>query len=273
MSYIRFWSHEEILQEVVGALKQFIEIKTERLHSFHVETDEDKNTYSNEKRDLTNLSRLAHDFYDHVQRGENKASDNEELVAIDELIKEIGRENGYSYAGLKRAEAIRAHFEQLKQQKHEALKVYAALADEIRVKMLALEFMLNAATNSATHREKDSKIRIVIESLVSVIEDLVKVDVDDTHSFYRDLNTSGSWRYARAMSDLHHKGSAIKGMEKQIEKLSQQVAIQKQERNELREIFARDQEELSAEDSRRVREILGAPPEREPDEDYSDTSF
>lgn len=225
--YRKFHIDEKLIQEVVARLEELQSIKIERLN---VLKGEDRQAEGETKRVLDGTLER---FRWAVNSGENEQDENEQITAIDKLIEEeIRRGAGYTFSTDDRVKALRAYFDTLVDKKDEAYKLFAKLVDNTRIQLLAIQFMVEGVLNSATHREKDTKLGMVQDTLDAIIQGFTKIDKDRPWSYSWYTRDLGSWDYARALRDLHHRTSDIKRLEEENEKLRAQLNGGEQEKVE-----------------------------------------
>jgi hypothetical protein len=210
MSYRKFYIEDEIVRNVITYLHELQSLKRERL-----ENNWDDDVTNVERDHLKSISYVFSKLKWAIEYSETEQDENEELAAVDKLMKEISKEAGYSYATKNRTRAMRNYFESIQQDKHEAYKVFAALVDDMRIKLLAVQFLINGVLVSATHRVKDTKLGMVQETLDALIEDLGKTNKDRPQDYFWRHESLGSWDYAKALTKLHHKSSNIDRLEKE----------------------------------------------------------
>jgi hypothetical protein len=225
MTYRKFFTKEAELQEVLARLEELYSIKLERFKTLPTNSTEEGETPAwTERKALDRLSRLIENFRSSINYGESELEENEQLSAIDALMKEISREAGYGYGNKDRVQQLRAYFETLKNNKHKAYSIFAQLVDDQRIKLLAVQFLLESVPHSATHRVKDFKIGMVQETLRAIVEDLSLVDKDHPDHYDWRRGDLGSWDYTKALKDLHHKKSNIERLEKELEEARAKLA-------------------------------------------------
>jgi hypothetical protein len=243
MTYRRILIEEDVVAGIEGALKELTSIYTER-HGDVSQTDLEP--YRSTRDFLSNrireLNTLMDRFFTNRFMGETKETENEQLASLDKLLKEMGKEHGAHYSTTDRINAIKHYFEDLRQEKQNAYGLFATLTDDIRVKLLAMQFMVSSVLSSATHREKDTKLGMLEESIEAVTQELQKIDKDrpETYQWYK--SRTGSWDYAKALRDLHHQKSRTTELEETLERatsesilLVAEVEALKREVEELRE--------------------------------------
>lgn len=227
--YRRFYHHEERLQEIISRLEELYTIKLERHKGLPTDSaiEEGATPAWTERKAIDRLAYLIDDFRSSINYGESELDQNEALAAIDKLIEtDMVKEAGHSYAGKDRVKIIRNYFSDIVRQKQDAYRVFARLVDEQRVRMLAIKMLATSVGYSATHREKDTKLRMMIQNIDALIHDLTGIDKDhpEYYEYGRRHSDIGSWDYAKAITQLHHENSRVRRMEKEVEELRAKLA-------------------------------------------------
>lgn len=227
MTYRKFFTKEQELQEILARLEELYSIKLERFKELPTNSTEEGETPAwTERRAIDRLSKLVENFRFSINSGESEMEENEQLAAIDKLMQEISREAGHGYGSKDRVAQLKSYFERLVSQKRDAYRVFAKLVDDQRVRMLAIKMLAASVEHSATHREKNTKLGMMVQNIDALIHDLTGIDKDHPHYYeygfrHHDI---GSWDYAKAITELHHENSRVKRMEAEIEELKKKLA-------------------------------------------------
>lgn len=230
--YRRYHTKDEVVQEILGALNELCSIKIERAKELsaaaeEVDFSQERDPARFEQKSIRRLAWLIEEFQGAINYGESELEENEQLRAIDQLIStDMVKEAGHMSSGKDRVKIIRGYFADVVRQKQDAYRVFAKLVDEQRVRMLAIKMLAASVEHSATHREKDTKLRMMVQNIDALIHDLTGIDKDHPHYYeygwkYSDV---GSWDYAKAITQLHHENSRVSRMEKEIEELRKKLA-------------------------------------------------
>lgn len=222
--YKRFYVDTDILDAVKMALDELYAIKLARAENV-VLVEHDRDEKYALDRDRARLAHARERFVEALERGETEQDENEQLAAVDELIYEIARECSYKYGGATRVQAIRSYFESLRKDKQNAYGTFASLVDDQRVKLLAVKFLIKCVLNAATHREKNDKLYMALDSVDAIVEELAKIDVDRPESYHWHAceYETGSWDYRRALRDLHYRNSEVNRLREELAEVQEKL--------------------------------------------------
>jgi len=222
MSYKKWWIDEDLLRGIHSFLASQRNTVSENLMRLSVDDSGGTDELQGLKQFLASKLEELEDLTDRFNwaiDNEPRATESEEMASIDALIERVTKETGWGYAGNDRSGTLKRYYESLQQDRSDAYGLFATLADDIRVKLLAMQFMIQSVLSSATHREKDTKLDMLSESVAAIVMELQKIDKDRPQTYQWYKQASGSWDYARALRDLHHQKSRIQSLEERASNL------------------------------------------------------
>lgn len=220
--YRKFYIDEEIIQAVVAALIELQSLKIERLRQL-TPADGGNEIQHVEAGSIQDLLQTIDQFKRAIRNGETEQDENEQLAAIDKFLKTASEEAGYGYGTANRLAELKHYLNSIVDDKHRAYRTFARLADDMRVKLLAVQFLIAGVSHAATHREKNTKLDMLADTIDSLIEGLTQIDKDNPHYYDWHGGNIGSWDYVKALTDLHHRNSAIKRLQEENEELRQRL--------------------------------------------------
>lgn len=227
MPYKHLFVQAEAIQAAIAAMTELAMVRRAMLQSDPLpEAGEGETAYSADERpalrQIRQLEYYAEQVSDAVRYADQEPTKDEELAAIDELLKKASKEAGHHYADRQRARQLESYFDSLCTQKGKAYATLAAFADDQRVKLLALQFMIDAALACPTHRMKDSRLHMAQDAINAIVQGLSGIDKGNIWDFAHVLGTTGSWDYRKLAAEVYQKNQQIEAMQKRLEELEPQ---------------------------------------------------
>lgn len=244
--YRRFSIDDDVLMKVLAALQELHSLKVERATSIQPDSIMSKmlaEMAKIERKEIASLSHTMATFRDQVEWGYKEPTPNEELDAVDAvIIKLIGSERFYPE---RRAALIDNIVKDAENKRQRAWAMFAKLADDIRIKMLAIKYLLDRAPHAGNHHEKNRRITEVGELIVTVIEEMAKVKEPTDYDSHRTHFTSGSWNYIQAMTEIHHKTQDMENTEEQLQAAVTKIKEMQAELDRMYAIVGRQDENVN----------------------------
>lgn len=144
----------------------------------------------------------------------------EEREAIKAVVDKALGEGRYHLNG-NLAERVQGIIQDEQSKRSEAFGLVATLADEMRTKFEAMQWVLKSAVSGGTHREKNRWIELAQTACTEIQAELQRID-PDTLSRYTTWDwKTGSWNIRKLQSDVYHKESQIRRLQERIAELEQ----------------------------------------------------
>lgn len=214
MAYKNLFIQVETVQAAIAAMTELATLR--RAQIIHSTGPNSVSEDAPALRQVRLLEWHAEQLSESARYTDSKPTEGEELTAIDNLLVKISKEAGYGYGTRERAKQLESYFESLRDQKSKAHATLAAFADDQRVKLMALQFMVEAALHGATHRMKDSRLYMVLDSINAIAQGLSGIDKDDVWEFGRHIGSTGSWDYRKLAAEVYRKNQRIQELEEKI---------------------------------------------------------
>lgn len=198
------------LQKVVNQLFELATIKRNLV--------KDKEKDFNLIEDARNIEQLATDIRDKKNWRDKLPDENEQLKMIQEFMNDIiAKETNWHWGGDSLKDKIEHYFNDIKGQKADAIKKLVSFVEDQKNKILALKYIVLKALQSATHRSKDARLRIVLETMTDLINELYAIDSERLYYDYCDRDRV-SWDYRNVLADNFKKGQIIEGLQEELKK-------------------------------------------------------
>lgn len=242
--YRRMFFEETLLFQVVSALEELHSLKVERATNIQPE-----NTMSEmlkemalvEKKQIVSVSDTLTRFKHEVEYAQREPTPNEELEAVDKVMLTYYGPNLHILPG-ERPRLLENMLRDGENKTNRAWATFSKLADDIRVKLLAIKYLLDRAPHAGNHGEKNRRIAEVGELMVTVIQEMAKVKGAEEYDSYRTRYTSGSWDYVQALTDLHHKTQNAEKLEAQLIEITADNQKMRAELDRLYELVSQQDE-------------------------------
>jgi hypothetical protein len=222
--YAKFWCDKEKVDGIISVAKAYLAVLTERTETLRKTnnlTDEESDLFRHQAKQADEVYRTIEGFEWSVKSGDTDQTENEQLAAINAWIKEelVKHSRGMHVGDL--VKSLKAYFKDVIDEKENAYKVFATLADDMRVKLLAVQFLLEQAEHGATHREKNYRINQINQTITTLIENLGRVDKNNPRDYYYHISRSnvGSWDYVQTLTEMHHRKTELENLKKEVEQL------------------------------------------------------
>lgn len=254
--WLRWYCDKDVVTDVLAALQEFKSMKASRLHQMLAnleDNEEAKIILNSEAKDDSRITRIYEQFAEVIRyHGETEATENEKLAAIRKFMNEVlAKHTGGRIIGQDIVKEVKGYFKGVIDEKEAAYATFATLADDMRVKLLAVQFLLEDARTAATHRAKNEAMDSVLRVLTTIIENLGRVDKNHPESYRYNLHRTGSWDYAQTLAEMHHQKSELEmlrqenetlkagfqAMEKEVDRLTTIVGEQDQKENDIDSII------------------------------------
>jgi len=138
----------------------------------------------------------------------------EQLQALEKLAQELSHTAGYGFGSQSISEKLRSYAHTIADQRQRAYSTLAAFVEEQKNRLLAIKFIINSAMNSATHREKNTRLQIAVESLDAISLELFGLNMDSYFLF--EMN-DGGWDIRKLSSEIHILKSQLADANKKLE--------------------------------------------------------
>lgn len=236
----KWFSKKELVEEVIATLREYHALLIERAEVLrHTKglSDEEHALFNAQAKTADRVYRLLDEFTHSIINGDTQATENEQLAQIQKWInEELVREAGYHHDGKDFVKSLKAYFQRFLDQKSKAYEVFATLADDMRVKLLAVQFLLEQATHASTHRAKDARIQTIRETITTIVENLGRIDKDQPEQYFWHVRSNtGSWDYVEALRQMHYQRIELESLRQENEELKAKLAPQ-QELKKLTEV-------------------------------------
>jgi hypothetical protein len=162
----------------------------------------------------------AHRLFDAARSLEQDLSGSRETPTLDEeretiltMIRETAKEEGgYTRYGTL-AEQLADLIQGLRQGKDRAIGMVATIVDEQRVKLQAMLWILKSALDSPTHKSKDARLHLALESIEQITNEMQGLDPDSISAYQTWGWEKGSWNTRRLTADVMRKQNIIGELE------------------------------------------------------------
>lgn len=228
MTWIKWYADKEKVEAAIGVMQEYLAIlieRTEVLRHTKGLTDDEHNLFQVEAKNSDRVYRILEGFKSSVNSGDTEATENEQLVQLQRWISEdLVKEAGYHHHEKDFTKSLKAYFQRFLDQKSKAYEVFATLADDMRVKLLAIQFLLEQATHASTHRAKDARIQTIHETITTIVENLGRIDKNQPEQYFWHVRSNtGSWDYIEALRQMHYQRIELEGLRQENEELKAQV--------------------------------------------------
>jgi hypothetical protein len=146
----------------------------------------------------------------------NQPTLDEEKEACLAVLKKMWDDIGHSVHGTL-AEQFESAAESLRRQRQEAFGVAATLVDDQRVRLEALRWLLKSALDSPTHASKNARLRLGLEAVAEIINELQKIDPDKIHHYTGWNWHTESWNSRKLTAEIYRKDAQIQLLQGQLE--------------------------------------------------------
>lgn len=165
----------------------------------------------------------AHLLFDAARSLEQDLSGSRETPTLDEereailnIIRETAKEeSGYTRYGTL-AEQLADLIQGLRQGKDRAIGMVATIVDEQRVKLQAMIWILKSALDSPTHKSKDARLNLALESIQQITNEMQGLDPDSLRAYQTWGWEKGSWNTRRLTADVARKGEIIRSLQAKL---------------------------------------------------------
>lgn len=146
----------------------------------------------------------------------NQPSVDEEKAELHQIIDELFKDAGYRMYGTL-AEQIRSGVESVRRQRQEAFGAAATLVDDQRVRLEAMRWVLKSALDSPTHASKNARLRLALEAVEEISNQLQKIDPDEMdHYTHHDWKVE-SWNTRKLTSQVYRQEQQIRELQAQLD--------------------------------------------------------
>lgn len=221
----RFWMDKEKLDKVVMVFQEHISLLVDRANILKTGTEEQVEIWRGEMKRIREIQDLREALAYAVNGGDTQATENEQLEAIRKWMNEVLiKEARHGFYDKDLVKVLQGYFKDVLYQKEKAYGIFASLADDMRVKLLAVQFLLEQARYAGTHREKNGRIQTTLETINVIVENLGRIDKGDPQSYEYVTHTNvGDWSYIRTLRDMHYQKQRLQTLEEENTILKQKI--------------------------------------------------
>jgi hypothetical protein len=224
------YAKEPELRLAVAALRELANAKVEIANKLEVppakKAGKEKAVTKSDIEDIRlKALHAAHQYLDaanslqrEVDGACEKATPDEEKAELKKIIDGLWEGVGYSYGG-SLAEQVQKGVETVKRREKEAYGVIATMIDDQRVRLQALQWILEQALGCSTHKSKDSRLYLGLDSVKAIIDELQKIDKDNPRSYSAWEWHKGSLNTRKLNAEVYRKDRQISEMREEIDKL------------------------------------------------------
>jgi hypothetical protein len=154
----------------------------------------------------------------------NQPTPDEEKEELRKLLDELHEGIGRKIYGRGLVDSIRDCVEEMKSERKEAFGLVATLVDDQRVRLEAFRWILNSALSSPTHASKNARLRLALESLQEIVNEIQKIDPDNIDGYGTYDWHLGSWNTRKLNADIYYKDMQIRRLQEELEALRKEKA-------------------------------------------------
>ena len=186
--YKKFYFHEGKLTTLIDRLTELATLKRSV-----IQMDDDGNTTNDDDYNALQF----------VRQLESDISDLQQSIA---------------WGGKTRADQIERYFDDILAERNRTVARFATLIDDLKCKIQALSFLLDAVVHSPTHRAKQERAGIMDQALQVIAVELSSIDMDKERYWSDDHfdRHGGSWTYQRLLTDNHHLKSQVEILQEKL---------------------------------------------------------
>jgi hypothetical protein len=215
------YGHETDLRTAIHALR---ELANDKLRYASTVTKELKSPDGEGLHDMAlrtanHLFSTANSLEQAVHHNYEQPTFEEEKQELHALLDDLHSLVSFRHAGTL-AEQFASMIDYLKRQRSQAFGLAATIADEQRVKLEAMRWMLKSALASPTHASKNRRLELALEATEEILNELQKIDPDQLSGLSTPHWEVGSWNTRRLQSDVYQKEKQIQQLKARIESLS-----------------------------------------------------
>lgn len=153
--------------------------------------------------------------------GNDQPTADEEKEELRKVINDLFEGVGYRLHGTL-VEQVRTGVEAVKSQRKEAFGLVATLVDDQRIRLEALRWTMKSALDSPTHASKNARLKLGLEAIEQIINELQKIDPDNIARYtVYDWHT-GSWNTRKLNATIYHQEGQIRALRARLEEIQKE---------------------------------------------------
>jgi hypothetical protein len=145
----------------------------------------------------------------------NQPTLDEEKAELRQIVDELFKDGGFRTVGTL-AEQVRSGVEAVRRQRQEAFGAAATLVDDQRVRLEAMRWVLKSALDCPTHKSKDARLRLALEAVEEIGNQLQKIDPDEIDHYTHYNWKVESWNTRKLTAQVYRQEQQIRELQEQL---------------------------------------------------------